>query len=281
MERRPGAMMSETIPPKLGARLSACTSTLLANPGSCALFLDMDGTLLELAPTPKSVRVPEGLLGLLNRLQLAFGGAVAIVTGRLITEADQILAPLRFAASGVHGAELRTEPEGDIERVSPLLPDEVAHDLHRLAERFPGVIAEPKGPGLALHYRLAPHAQGDLLAALETYLDSHAAGTLELISGKRLFEVIPSGLSKGTALAALSALATFRGRRPIMIGDDIGDESAFAAAEGMDGFGLRVAGEHYREDVADFAGPKAVIAWLDHVARRLQIPADARVGAEG
>lgn len=272
--------MGETTPHTLGARLSACTSTLIANPGACALFLDMDGTLIELAPTPKSVRVPEGLLGLLNRLQLAFGGAVAIVTGRLISEADQILAPLRFTASGVHGAELRLAPAGEIERVSPALPHEVVHELRRLAETFPGVIAEPKGPGLALHYRLAPHVQGDLLAALETYLDTHAAGTLELISGKRLFEVIPSGLSKGTALASLLQLPAFRGRRPIMIGDDIGDEAAFAAAEGMDGFGLRVAGEHYREDVADFAGPKAVVAWLDHVARRLQGAGNTRVAAE-
>jgi trehalose 6-phosphate phosphatase len=271
-------MMGETID-KLGPRLSACTETLLANPGSHALFLDMDGTLLELAPTPKSVRLPDGLLALLMRLDGLLGGAVAIVTGRLIAEADHILSPVKLAASGVHGAELRRVPGGPIERITPELPNDVVEALRHIADSFPGVIAEPKGPGLALHYRLAPHAAPDLLAALRDYLDAHAQGTLELISGKRLFEIIPAGLSKGTALAALCQLPAFHGRRPIMIGDDIGDEPAFAVAEGMDGFGLRVAGEKFREDTADFLGPQSVVAWLDDIARRLEPAGQARAGA--
>lgn len=264
---------------KIQPRLTACTSAILADAGSCALFLDMDGTLLELAPTPKSVRLPDGLPDLLDRLGLLFSGAIAIVTGRLIAEADEILSPARLAASGVHGAEMRRTPEGGIERVTPALDDEVVHALYRIAQRYPGVLAEPKGAGLALHYRLAPHAEFELLAAIETYLASYEGGALSIMPGKRLYEVIPSGLSKGTALATLSQLPAFRGRRPIMIGDDIGDEPAFATAEGLGGFALRVAGEHYSADMADFSGPKAVVAWLEKMARSLRPVSSGRIAA--
>jgi trehalose 6-phosphate phosphatase len=260
-------MTAETIQ-QFRPRLSACTSTILASPRSCALFLDVDGTLLDLAATPKSVRVPDGLIAILQRLSLAFDGAVAIITGRLISEIDLLLSPLRLAASGVHGAELRKAPDREIERVTAALPSDVVQSMRKLALDIPGVIAEPKGAGLAIHYRLAPHAKGKILEALETSLDKHA-GAFELLPGKRLFEVIPSGLSKGTALAALAALPAFRGRTPIMVGDDVGDEAAFAAAEGMQGHALRVAGEHYSPETADFAGPRAVVAWLDHLSRRL------------
>jgi trehalose 6-phosphate phosphatase len=260
-------MTAEAIP-NFRPRLSACTSHILANPRSCALFLDVDGTLLDLAVTPKSVRVPEGLIAILQRLNLAFDGAVGIITGRLISEVDLLLAPVRLPASGVHGAELRKTPDREIERVTAVLPPDVVQSMRKLALKIPGVIAEPKGPGLAIHYRLAPHAEAEILAVLEDALDKHA-GAFELLPGKRLFEVVPSGLSKGTALAALSALPAFRDRTPIMIGDDVGDEAAFAAAEGLHGYSLRVAGEYYDEDIADFAGPSSVINWLDQLTRRL------------
>jgi trehalose 6-phosphate phosphatase len=260
-------MTAETIP-TFRPHLSACTSAILANPRACALFLDVDGTLLDLAATPKGVRVPDGLVPTLQRLSLAFEGGVAIITGRLISEIDLLLAPLRLPASGVHGAELRTGPDREIERVTAVLPPDVVQSMKKLALRIPGVIAEPKGAGIAIHYRLAPHAEADILAELEASLDMHV-GAFELLPGKRLFEVIPSGLSKGTALASLSKLPAFRGRVPIMIGDDIGDEAAFAAAEGLHGFALRVAGEHYDDDAADFASPSSVINWLDQLTRRL------------
>jgi trehalose 6-phosphate phosphatase len=253
------------------SRLSVCTEFAFANPRACALFLDVDGTLLELAATPKSVRVPEGLIELLERLSDGFDGAIAIISGRLISEIDRLLEPLKLAASGVHGAELRKAPEREIERISPELPAAVAAKLCRLAAKFPGVIVEPKGPGIAMHYRLAPDAEMPILAELEAFLDTHA-GAFEVTPGKKIFEIIPSGLSKGTALATLAAQPQFRGRVPIMIGDDIGDEAAFAAAEGMHGFALRVAGEHYSNEVADFRGPRGVFAWLDRLAERLTAP---------
>lgn len=254
--------------PAFRPHLSACTSAILANPRACALFLDVDGTLLDLAPTPKGVRVPDGLISILQRLTLAFDGAVAIITGRVISEIDLLLSPLRLPASGVHGAEMRFGANREIERVTATLPADVVQSMRKLALEIPGVIAEPKGAGLAIHYRLAPQAEREIRAALEVSLDKHA-GAFELLPGKRLFEIIPSGLSKGTALAALSKLPAFRGRTPIMIGDDVGDEAAFAAAEGLNGFALRVAGEQFDDAIADFAGPSSVINWLDQLTRRL------------
>ncbi|MGE0025332.1 MAG: trehalose-phosphatase, partial [Hyphomicrobium sp.] len=249
--------------------LRASTSSILANPRGSALFLDVDGTLLDLAATPKSVRVPNGLIGVLQRLSLRLDGAVAIITGRLISEIDLLLQPLKLTASGVHGAEIRTSPTGDIERVTAMLPADVVQDMRKLALDIPGVIAEPKGAGLAVHYRLAPQAEGVVLAALEAALERHR-GAFELLRGKRLFEVLPAGLSKGTALSSLSALPAFRDRMPIMIGDDVGDEAAFKVSESMGGFALRVAGEYYRDEGADFAGPRAVLGWLDELACKLE-----------
>lgn len=260
-------MTAETIP-TIQSRLSVCTSSIVANPRAHGLFLDVDGTLLDLAATPTSVRVPDGLIAILQRLTLAFDGAVAIVSGRMISEIDLLLAPLRLVASGVHGAELRTAPEREIERVTASLPADVVQAMRALSLEIPGVIAEPKGPGLAVHYRLAPHAKARILSALEASLDRHA-GAFELLPGKRLFEVVPSGLSKGTALAALAKLPAFRDRIPIMVGDDIGDEAAFAAAESRRGIALRVAGEHYSEEFADFAGPGSVVSWLDQLSRQI------------
>lgn len=246
-------------------RLDACTDLVRSSPRACALFLDMDGTLLHLAPTPLSVRVPNGLIDLLSRLSDGLDGAVAIVTGRLVSEVDRLLTPLQLTASGVHGSELRSVAGGDVERVTSELPEDLLACVRRLATTIPGVMAEAKGPGLAVHYRLAPDAETLILAELERMLARHA-GAFELWPGKKIFEVIPSGRSKGTALAALSSLPAFRGRVPIMIGDDVGDEPAFAVAEGMRGFGLRVAGDHYGDGSADFSGPNDVLAWLGEFA---------------
>jgi trehalose 6-phosphate phosphatase len=266
-EKKNQPMLAEGISP-FRPRVHACTESMLANPRAFALFLDVDGTLLELAATPRSVRIPDGLSDLLQTLMHRLDGAVAIISGRLISEIDQIVAPTLLPASGVHGAELRKGPAAQIERISPELPDDVVQSLRTLALSIPGVIAEPKGPGLAIHYRLAPHAEADILSALAAILDAHA-GALELLPGKRLFEIIPSGLSKGTALTALASLPAFRGRVPIMVGDDIGDDAAFAVAERMGGYGLRVAGEYFNTEVADFGGPRSVMGWLNQIAHGL------------
>jgi trehalose 6-phosphate phosphatase len=233
-----------------------------------ALFLDCDGTLLDIAPTPNEVRVPGGLVELLVRLSKGLGGALAVLTGRRLAEIDVLLAPAKLIGAGVHGAEIRTVNAGAIARVASALPNSLVEEVVRRTQRLPGIIAEPKGPGLAVHYRLAPHLKEALESELRSLLTQYADG-LVLCPGRKLFEIIPAGHSKGTALETFCALPEFAGRRPIMIGDDMGDIAAFAAAWRLGGVGMRVAGEHFGHTNVELQNPKRVIAWLTSLAGRL------------
>lgn len=242
---------------------------LLNEPHKCALFLDMDGTLLEMAPSPEAVRVPSGLIALLQALHDQLGGALAILTGRQIIEADRLLSPLKLPASGVHGAQVRRSGALDIETCSPELPGELVAQLVALEGKMPGIRAEAKGPGFAVHYRVVPHVQAELEQSLRRLLVDYASSVV-LSRGRKIFEIIPIGQTKGTALVSFCGLPEFRGRRPVMIGDDVGDEPAFAAASRLGGMGLRVAGEHFGRDAANLSGPADVYNLLTRVSDRLQ-----------
>jgi trehalose 6-phosphate phosphatase len=234
---------------------------ILAAAGSCALFIDIDGTLLGVAPTPDAVRVPAGLVSLLDGVRSGLGGAVAVLTGRRIADVDRLFAPLLFVASGVHGTEMRAEPAGSIVALAPDIPHSIIQAVCGIRGIDPGVLVEPKGSGVAVHYRNAPLAQRALESEVAALVAS-SSYDLVLRKGRKVLEAVPRGYSKGTALAAIAASAPFKGRRPIMIGDDVGDEPAFAAAERLGGLGLRVAGEHFSLDEADFSGVESVHAWL-------------------
>lgn len=243
-----------------------CADLIRRNPRGCALFLDIDGTLLDLAATPQDISPPPGLAALVARVGEVLGGAVAIVSGRRIDDIDRILSPLRPVAAGVHGTEFRLAPNAPVTRPAAGLKPEIVATLEGLGEAFPGVLVEPKGPGLAIHYRLAPQWEQEIAQKLATVLSAHS-GALEIWPGQKVFEVIPSGIHKGTGLAMLAALPAFANRIPIMIGDDVGDEPAFEAAEHLKGYGLRVAGENFRKQHADFTSPTAVRAWLEDLVR--------------
>jgi trehalose 6-phosphate phosphatase len=242
---------------------------VLNAPETCALFLDMDGTLLDMAPSPEAVRIPSGLPQLLQSLSDGLGGALAILTGRQIVEVDRLLNPLRLPASGVHGAQFRRSPEHGIETCSPELPAELVAQLAALEGRMPGVRAEAKGPGFAVHYRVVPHVQSELERQLRALLVDYASSVV-LSRGRKIFEIIPIGQTKGTALVSFCDLPRFKGRRPVMIGDDVGDEPAFAAASRLGGVGLRVAGEHFGRDAANLNGPADVHHLLMRILERLQ-----------
>jgi len=243
---------------------------VLANPRQWALFVDIDGTLLAVAPTPDAVTVPAGLVTLLRRVVDGLGGAAAVMTGRRIADADRLFAPLRLAASGVHGTEVRSEPGAPIAALAPPIPPNVVQAMNDIAHLASGILVEQKGAGVAVHYRNAPLAR----RALETELAaaiSRCAYDLVLRQGRKVLEAVPRGFSKGTALTAIAARPPFAGRRPVMIGDDVGDEPAFEAAERLGGLGLRVAGEHFPPSDSDFGGVGEVRQWLAALADRLEL----------
>ena len=239
---------------------------LVLEPGD-ALFLDFDGTLVDIAATPEAIRVPADLSGLLAQVQNALDGALCVLTGRPVADLDDHLAPFRATIAGVHGGEIRLLPSAVVyQTIDPIEPAVIAR-LERAVVDLAGVRIEPKGLSVAVHWREAPHALGVLEARLQALL-ARQAEQLMLLRGRRVFEILPRGVSKGGALADFAAHPPFVGRRPVMIGDDVSDESAFAAAERVGGGALRVAGEHFAPGLADFTGPDEVRAWLTDFLRR-------------
>jgi trehalose 6-phosphate phosphatase len=231
-----------------------------------ALFLDLDGTLLEIAPTPDSVVVPQGLPPLLTRLQALLGGAVAIVTGRSMGVIDKLLAPFVSSAAGEHGVSLRYD-DGTIEEMprGAAVPESWREALMAAAERWPGVLVEPKPHGVAVHYRLVPEHGNDVWRLVRALVpQDHPA--FRLIPAREAVEIGSRAASKGYAVERLMARPPFRGRRPIFVGDDFTDEAGMEAARQFGGEGLRVA-EMFGGD------PAAVRAWLMRGAERLGGPA--------
>ena len=196
---------------------------------SSALFLDLDGTLIDIAQTPDGVFIPNDLVALLDNLTYRLDGALAIVTGRPIADIDRFLAPLAPVAAGIHGAELRTACHGEIELGGEPIDATVVDAVRRLAKTEVGIVVETKRVSIAVHYRLAPSAKPRIEASLRRILDD-GPDHLILCPGRKVFEIVPRHVSKGAALETLLALPAFRGRQPVMIGDDVSDQSAFEAS---------------------------------------------------
>ncbi len=226
----------------------------LPEPHRAALMLDMDGTLLDIAPTPDAVRVEPGLAEALTTLRGGLAGALAIVTGRRIAEVDGLFPGVPQAVAGEHGGAIRHAPHGP--EVRPVLPDPPVDwviEAARIAAAHPGVILEQKQRGFVLHYRTAP-ALGPMLRDAIERLIAPEADRFQLMTALMAWEVRPRGVDKGSAVLALAAEAPFAGRRPIFIGDDVTDEDGMAAARMMGGVGMRVD--------AFFGDPAGVRAWL-------------------
>ena len=226
-----------------------------------ALFLDFDGTLVDIAPTPSAVRLPPSLRDTLAGLSEATHGAVALVTGRGLADLDGLLDPLRLPGAGLHGAELRSRAYAQVERrpVHGLSVDERAA-LARLQVRHGDVLVEDKGAAVALHYRGAPDAAPECLA-LAARLVEAAPAQRALQRGKMVAEVKLATGDKGEAVRRLLQQAPFAGRRPVFLGDDVTDEAGFAAVLALGGLAIRVGGGETRAPHG-LADPAAVIAWL-------------------
>ena len=213
-------------------------SDLPAQPWS--YFLDLDGTLLELAETPTSARAPRGLPRLLEELHHRTDGALAIISGRSIAELDILLRGVRLPAAGLHGLERRTSG-GRFTRTSHAVDriDRVWKGLSETVARHPGLLLERKGPAVAIHYRRAPRLAGYAHRLARVAL-AELGGTYRLQGGKRVVELGPAGADKGDAVRAFLAESAFQRRTPVFIGDDRTDEAGFAAVDQYGGISIKV-----------------------------------------
>ncbi len=226
-----------------------------------ALFLDLDGTLVEIAPTPEAVRASAMLPPLLARLSQHLDAALAIVSGRTVAEIDRILAPLTLPAAGLHGLERRSGSGG--RQGPPALPRgcELRAAFEPLVAANPGLLLEDKGSALALHYRARPEMGNAVAAAVEAALAGKRDGIV-VQAGKAVVELRPEGGDKGLAVAAFMAEPPFAGRRPVFAGDDMTDEAAFCAVRSRGGVTVRVGGAGATAAEWCVADVSAVHAWL-------------------
>jgi trehalose 6-phosphate phosphatase len=239
------------------------------NPGEIGLFLDVDGTLLDIAPRPDAVQVAGGLLDDLAAAELALGGALALVSGRPIAELDRLFAPLRLSASGIHGAELRRGPDGAVALLAPgRLGEESWSALCRLLGEFPGSYAENKEVSFAVHYPDPGTDIARLQYALSGLMERIAkpGEPLQLIAGRAVFELQLPGFDKGRAIERFMTDEPFCGRKPIFIGDDEIDRAGFETALALGGHAFSV-GIELPGVSGMFDGPDAVRTWLHELGR--------------
>ena len=237
-----------------------------AHPGvaAWALFLDFDGTLVDIEMTPDAVTVHPRLRAILSACIGAFDGAVAIVSGRPIAALDALLDPLRLPTAGMHGLELRM-PDGTAERAGHATAGlaELRAQFLALVREDPRLIVEDKGSSLALHFRRAPEREQELRT-----LVTRAAMPLSghhVMPGKMILEVRPAHADKGTAVARFLETPPFAGRTPIFAGDDITDEDGFAAVNRHGGIGIKV-GTGETEAACRLPDVAALHEWLATIA---------------
>jgi len=230
----------------------------VALPERACLLLDLDGTLIDIAPTPDSVLVPADLPGVLITLRDRMDGALAIISGRPISQIDALLPDVATAIAGEHGYAVRHQRGGVIDCADVVaVPDGFLAESEALVARYPGAILERKARGFVLHFRLAPAAGPVFAASLQAMLVDWPHH--RVASAHMAWEVKPVGIDKGRAVREIMAEAPFAGRVPVFIGDDATDEDGMAVARAMGGLGLRVQ-EHFN----DAAG---VRRWLAGLAR--------------
>lgn len=245
-----------------------------------ALFLDFDGTLADIAPTPEAVSVEAGLPHTLHMLRAKLGGALAIISGRRIDSLDRFLAPFAFDAGGLHGLEIRVDWR--------LLERRAAGDdalraaatsLRKRLVAFPGAFVEDKEHTLAVHWRLAPEAGPALADVMEEIVAGLGAGW-RLQAGKAVAEILPAWADKGAAVETLLEAPAYRGRTPIFFGDDVTDEDAIRIVNARGGLSVNVGP---RPSAATFRlpDPAAARALLTRWARTLDDTPDFAADLRG
>lgn len=240
-----------------------------------AVFLDVDGSLLDFAPQPDAVVVPEGVQQDIAALAEHLDGALALVSGRAIETLDALFDQLRhLPAAGLHGLEWRSaHGSGQTPPPAPSVLDAIDAQARRLAAAFPGAAVERKGPSLAMHWRAAPAAQDPFRA--------FAAAALRTLPGyrpqfgDRVLELRPEGMNKGTAVLAFLAQPPFAQRTPVFVGDDLTDEHGFEAVNARSGISVLVGNRAYSGARFQLSDPAAVRGWLREVRLALHRAATA------
>jgi trehalose 6-phosphate phosphatase len=241
---------------------AAVAGALIPQLDRCALLLDIDGTLLDMAPTPREVWVPPELEQTLTNLLVRTSGALALVSGRSINDIDLIFAPMRLPAVGGHGAEMRLSGDGEaVATHAPPLDPDLKSRLAAIARISPGILLEDKGYSLALHYRLAPHTEKAIYESVAAIRAEHPEAPLEVLPGKSVCEIKHAGFTKATGVVELMKHAPFHGRRPVFIGDDVTDETVFAIMPDLDGVAFSV-GRDSELTAGRFDEPRDVRDWL-------------------
>ncbi len=233
------------------------------------MFLDIDGTLLEIAERPDRVRIPSALPGLLGDLAGQRGGALALISGRPLIEIDRLMQPWRGAAAGLHGSE-RRRADGAVERrldpAAAVALDHIRPALREFAAQDGRLLFEDKGEAVALHYRAAPQRAREISNLAEA-MQRRSGSALRLIIGKMVVEFQPRGADKGATIAAFMLEPPFAGRVPVFVGDDVTDEDGFAEIARRHGVAIRVGGSIKTRAGCALASVAAVLVWLDGDAR--------------
>jgi len=232
-----------------------------------ALFLDLDGTMIDIAPRPEDVVAPNQLIRTLAALNRQLGGALAVVSGRPIAAIDALLAPVRLPAAGVHGAEIRFDANvAGVHRAAPPIPNGVRWLLAPLSA-IPGVVIEDKSVAIAIHFRQARQAASQVSDVAAAAVSAHKSDQLTIVPGKCVYEIKSARFSKGTALVEFMARKPWGRRRPVFIGDDVTDEAAFAELPKWGGVGLAVGQERPGASVY-FSTAAEVRGWLAGLVRQ-------------
>jgi trehalose 6-phosphate phosphatase len=231
------------------------------DPKSIALLLDVDGTMVDVAPSPNEVHVSDELIQSLERLFELTGGALALVSGRPIADLDQLFSPLQLTVIGGHGAEMRLRG-GEVVNAAKPLSDDFRRQLAGAATPDSGIIVEDKGYSLALHYRNVPQHEDRLRSHIAAGRAAFPGEATKVLPGKAMFEVMRPGVNKGDGVRALMTLPPFAGRMPVFIGDDVTDESVFAVLPSLRGKGFSVSRQ--------FDGVTGIFSSPTQVRRALQ-----------
>ena len=219
-----------------------------------ALFLDVDGTLVEIAERPDAVLVPDATRTLLRNLHHRTDGATALVSGRRIGDLDQFFPDFEGIIVGSHGAEWRDS--GKLWRHSA----QDSSDLARLVQMVrawsasePDVLFEEKPCSVVLHFRQAPDRMAEGLKFMES-ITNHVEGFV-LHQAKMAAEIHPEDVSKRHAIETL--LERWPTRMPVSFGDDLTDEGMFEVTNRFGGLSIKV-GEGKTGARFRLAGPAEV-----------------------